>query len=71
MAHDHFRPLFPDEHRALAAYAAKHGRNWKAKLREAWMSGGNEEGTGGILRTLRNIHGPSWLAIYKLSTAEC
>jgi hypothetical protein len=54
-------PLTNEELRVVVAYAQKHGRTWKAKLRAAWMSGGNEEGTGGILRTLRNTHGPVWL----------
>lgn len=69
MVRDHVRPLFPEEARALEVYAAKHGRTWKSKLRAAWMSGGNEEGTGGILRSLRNTHGPSWLFYYQPAKA--
>jgi len=69
MGRDQLRSLLPDEARAVEVYAAKHGRNWKSKLRAAWMSGGNEEGTGGILRNLRNTHGPSWLFSYRPAKA--
>ena len=65
--YDRYAPLSPDELTALESYAAKHGRAWKARLRDAWMSGGNEEGTGGVLRTLRNTHGPRWLEQFRLS----
>lgn len=65
MARETLRPLTADETATVAAYAVKHGRAWKSKLRAAWMSGGNEEGTGGILRSLRNSHGPSWLVRYQ------
>ncbi|MES2667428.1 MAG: hypothetical protein V4712_15120 [Pseudomonadota bacterium] len=69
MTRDRVRPLFSEETRAPEVYAAKHGRNWKSKLRAAWMSGGNEEGTGGVLRSLRNTHGPSWLFYFRPETA--
>jgi hypothetical protein len=50
---------------ALKQFAQKHGRNWKSVLREAWMYDGPWSGTG-CLRRLRNTHGPSWLAKFKL-----
>lgn len=63
------RDLTADEARAVEVYASKHGRTWKSKLRAAWMSGGMEDGTGGILRSLRNSHGPSWLVAYRAPKA--
>ncbi len=59
------RPLTEEEHAALAAYARKHGRKWKATLRNAWM-GSPPHDDAGTLRTLRNIHGPTWLETYRL-----
>lgn len=47
------RPLTADELATLRAYAARHGRNWKAALREAWMTASEP----GILQALRNDHG--------------
>lgn len=60
------RDLYPEERAALVDYAQRHGRNWKSKLSAAWQSGGMEEGTSGILRSLRNSHGPSWLERFRL-----
>lgn len=57
--------LTQDEIAALLAYAAKHGRTWKATLRRAWMGGPPYDDTG-ILRRLRNTRGPSWLDRYRL-----
>lgn len=57
--------LTSEQHDALAAYAAKHGRRWKSILNNAWM-GGPPYDDGGILRGLRNSHGPSWLVSYRL-----
>lgn len=62
-------PLTADELAELRRYAAKNGRAWKSRLRAAWMSGGNEDGTGGILRTLRNTHGPGWLERFRFPPA--
>lgn len=53
---------------ALAAYAAKHGRTWKATLREAWMGRAPHDDTG-VLRELRNTHGPEWLKSFRLPKA--
>jgi len=50
---------------ALQAYAARHGRRWKSILNNVWM-GGAPYDDGGILRRLRNTHGPSWLQRYRL-----
>ncbi|WP_200847879.1 hypothetical protein [Rhizobium sp. 18055] len=58
-------PLTVEQHRALQAYAAKHGRRWKSILNIVWM-GAAPYDDGGILRGLRNSHGPSWLVAYRL-----
>lgn len=54
---------------ALQAYAARHGRRWKSVLNNVWM-GGAPYDDGGILRRLRNTHGPSWLQRYRLPKAK-
>jgi hypothetical protein len=61
------RPLTKEESKALASYAARNGRAWKSKLQAAWLSGGNEDGTQGVLRALRNSHGPSWLRGFRVT----
>lgn len=38
---------------ALSAFKAKHGRTWKAQLRELWLQGKDE----GPLRQVRNAIG--------------
>ena len=43
---------------ALAEYAAKHGRTWKAQLSAAWMV---NEDLGADLRRVRNVVGPNGL----------
>lgn len=50
---------------ALRDYAIRHGRRWKSILNNVWM-GGAPYDDGGILRRLRNTHGPSWLHRYRL-----
>jgi len=59
------QPLSPEEHAALRAFAARHGRTWKAHLRHAWMDA-SEPGT---LQRLRNAHyfGPHGLTRYRLT----
>lgn len=47
--------LPPEELKALAAYAAEHGKQWRAKLRLHWFHGGDH------LRYLRNAVGPAQL----------
>lgn len=58
-------PLTPEQEAALQAYAARHGRRWKSILNNAWM-GGPPYDDGGLLRGLRNSHGPTWLQSYRL-----
>ena len=62
-------PLTAEQIAALQAYAAKHGRTWKSTLQNAWMGGPPYDDTG-ILRGLRNSHGPSWLVSYRLSKVD-
>lgn len=54
--------LTAEQEAALAAFAAKNGRHWKARLSDAWMKAAAPP----ILHHLRNTHGPSWLASYRL-----
>lgn len=61
-------PLNPEQEAALQAYAARHGRRWKSILNNVWM-GGAPHDDGGILRGLRNSHGPTWLQSYRLASA--
>lgn len=61
-------PLNHDQEAALQAYAAKHGRRWKSILSDVWMSRPPHD-DGGLLRGLRNTHGPSWLQSYRLPKA--
>lgn len=58
-------PLTPEQEAALQVYAARHGRCWKSILNHAWM-GGLPHDDGGLLRGLRNSHGPTWLQSYRL-----
>lgn len=46
-----------DEHRILSAFAATHGRRWKAALHAQWMAATATP----ELMALRNTRGPSWL----------
>lgn len=52
----------PEQMDALREWAAKHGRTWKSKLREAWFDGdyGLFEKSH-YLQQVRNQLGPSWL----------
>ncbi|AIC29695.1 hypothetical protein IE4771_PA00189 (plasmid) [Rhizobium etli bv. mimosae str. IE4771] len=58
-------PLTLEQEAALQAYAARHGRRWRSILNNAWM-GGPPHDDGGLLRGLRNSHGPTWLQSYRL-----
>ncbi len=60
--------LSTEQEAALLAYAARHGRRWKSILNNVWM-GGPPHDDGGILRGLRNTHGPTWLQSYRLPKA--
>lgn len=42
---------------AVLAFASKHGRLWKARLSELWVTAAAEP----TLHRLRNTHGPDWL----------
>lgn len=58
-------PLTAELVAALQAYAVRHGRRWKSILNNVWMGGWPHDG-GGLLRGLRNSHGPTWLQSYRL-----
>lgn len=58
--------LSPSELAALRAYARKHGRTWKAALRDDWMYAT----APAELQGLRNRLGPGWLATYRLPAAS-
>ncbi|MVF24211.1 hypothetical protein EVC37_21760 [Methylocaldum sp. BRCS4] len=63
-------PIHPteDQLNALKRWADKHGRTWKSKLRDAWISGdyGLFEDAP-FLQQLRNQFGPTWLNRFKLT----
>ena len=51
---------------ALKAYAAEHGRTWKAALREDWMDACqniSDPNQQALLQQLRNTFGPRWLML--------
>ena len=56
------RPLTTEELKALEAFAEYAGHDWKLQLMYAWRRGAFP----GIIHGLRNTHGPSWLAEFKL-----
>jgi hypothetical protein len=58
--------LTADQWIVLRRFAGENGRRWKAALLTAWMNGG----TSGELQRLRNTHGPSWLARFRLPKLE-
>ena len=53
-----------EERAALRAFASRHGRTWKAALRQMWAYDPN---LSGPLRALRNRLGPRWLASFTLA----
>ena len=58
----------PDQLAAVAAYAARHGRTWRAALATAWSTGRDAAEPGGhLLRQVRNTYGPAWLATVTLA----
>ena len=61
--------LTDDQEAALREYAVRHGRRWKSILSDVWM-GGPPYDDGGVLRGLRNTHGPTWLQSYRLPKAD-
>lgn len=56
--------LSAEERAAVRAFANRHGRTWKAALREKWAY---DSSLSGPLRSLRNRLGPRWLASFTLS----
>ncbi|WP_371411696.1 hypothetical protein, partial [Paracoccus sp. SY] len=54
--------LTVEEREALRAFAAEHGRCWKAELRQQWMNASASP----VLHSLRNRLGPSWLVRFRL-----
>jgi len=58
---------------ALASYAKSYGRQWKANLRQSWMTGNYLAGDNApALQQIRNTFGPSWLVRFKLpACTEC
>jgi len=66
-------PLTQDQLQQLQQFAVQEGRLWKGRLRDAWMRGQQPKLNGessATLYALRNTHGPSWLAGYRLPAAE-
>lgn len=50
----------------LEAFRAAHGRHWKARLRDLWLTGRDAARPGGaLLRQIRNTFGPRWLQEYQ------
>lgn len=58
---------------ALKAYAAQHGRCWKAALRNEWMDacqGIDNLDQQALLQQLRNQFGPRWLMLIDINKAR-
>ena len=61
------RSLTSDEFAAVVSFAKDRGRYWKADLRVAWETGiYRSYENAGVLQTIRNAFGPSWLVSFKL-----
>lgn len=60
------KPLTDEQKNALRRYAAAHGRTWKSRLANDWVSGKCQ----GPLQQIRNIKGPGWLRAVRLSNLE-
>jgi hypothetical protein len=57
---------------ALQAYAARHGRAWKARLAQDWQTGKDLcAPEGPVLRAVRNQRGPAWLRSRENGVAPC
>ncbi len=61
-----YDPLTPEEQRSLVAFAEDHGRTWKRALRDHWWNATVPYGYDANLYALRNSHGQTWLANYRL-----
>lgn len=58
--------LTPEQDAAIRAFAKRHGGNWKATLRDLWM----RAAASPDLHSLRNTHGPAWLAAFQIDKAR-
>jgi hypothetical protein len=65
----------PEQLAALAAFAKRHGRTWRADLADAWSTGRDTAEPGGyFLRQVRNTWGPAWIAtvaMAELAATRC
>jgi len=58
---------------ALKAYAAEHGRTWKAQLRNEWMNacqGIGDLDQQALLQQVRNTFGPRWLMLVDIKAGR-
>lgn len=62
MARRKYRTLTYEEEIELVKFAVAHGRRWRRVLSDQWMTASAPP----ILHALRNSHGPTWLASYRL-----
>jgi hypothetical protein len=60
-----YRQLTDGELAILQHVRQRHGRCWKKVVRHEWMSGRASP----LMQSLRNTHGPRWLAKFDLSEA--
>ncbi|MGF6604747.1 hypothetical protein P3T23_009503 [Paraburkholderia sp. GAS448] len=66
MKHDK-ESLTPEQTNALLTFARRHGRYWKKKLADLWLSGRDDrEPEGPLLRQIRNGGGHSLLVGFRL-----
>lgn len=59
----------PGQIEALKRFAETHGRTWKSKLVNTWISGRDERiPDAALLRQVRNQLGPQWLRTASLES---
>lgn len=56
-------PMDKEMFEAIVKFATQRGRNWRSKLREAWLRG---DDVGEELQRVRNVVGPTRLAKVKV-----
>lgn len=59
-----FDPLTTAQLDAVKAWRESHGREWRVKLNESWITGnykGINKDMSAALQAVRNTHGPDWL----------
>ena len=59
-----FDPLTTAQLDAVKAWRESHGREWRVKLNESWITGnykGFNKDMSAALQAVRNTHGPDWL----------